>query len=131
MNRAQVGGRGAIKRILSKYGAYTNHLTTLSEDAAVQSADRSKLKGYYNQWVNSKYLLGCVIFCDLLAPCVILSEIMQYDDLDILQAFSSVLLTVKETEKLCKSNLDQWPTYAATMQECMEEDGKTEYQFKR
>ena len=30
---------GAMKCILSKYGAYTNHLTTLSEDVAVRSAD--------------------------------------------------------------------------------------------
>ena len=119
---------GAMKRILSKYGAYTNHLATLSEDVAVRSADRSKLKGYYNQWVSAKYLVGCAVFCDLLAPCVILSKVMQYDDLDILQALSYVLRTVKETEKLSTSDLDKWPIYAATMQKCTEEDGKTEYQ---
>ena len=119
---------GAMKRILSKYGAYTNHLAVLSEDATVKPADRSKLKGYYKQWVNAKYLLGCAAFCDLLAPCVILSKVMQYNDLDILQALTSVLRTVKETEKLSTSELDHWPTYAATVEKCTEEDGKTEYQ---
>ena len=53
---------------------------------------------------------------------------MQYDDLDILQALSSVLRIVKETEKLSTSTLDKWPIYAATMQKCTEEEGKTEYQ---
>ena len=74
----------AMKRILSKYRAYTNHVATLSEDVAVRSADRSKLKGYYDQWVNAKYLVGCAIFCDLLAPCVVLSKLMRCDHLDIL-----------------------------------------------
>ena len=81
MDRAQVG---AMKHILSKYGAYTNHVTTLSEDVAVRSADRSKLKGYYNQSVNAKYQVGCAIFCDLLAPCAVLSKLMHCDHLDIL-----------------------------------------------
>lgn len=38
----------AMKRIISKYGAYTNHLVVLSEDTSVKSADHAKLKGYYN-----------------------------------------------------------------------------------
>ena len=80
-----------MKRILSKYGAYTNHFATLSEDATVRPADRSKLKGSYNRWVDAKYLLGCAVFCDLFAPCVILSKVLQYDDLDLLQALSAIL----------------------------------------
>ena len=46
----------AMKRILSKYGAYTSHLAAISEDPVVKSADRAKLKGYYKQWTNVKYL---------------------------------------------------------------------------
>ena len=42
----------AMKRILSKFGAYTNHLATLSEDVTMKSPDRSKLRGYYKQWCN-------------------------------------------------------------------------------
>ena len=102
----------AMKRILSKFGAYTNHLPTLSEDVTTKSADRSKLIGYYKQWVNAKYLLGCAAFCDLLAPSVVLSKVMQYDHLDIIQALTSVLQTVKETERLRSTDLDQWPTNA-------------------
>ena len=52
----------AMKRVLSKFGAYTNHIASLSEDSSVKSADRAKLKGYYSRWIEAKYLLGCALF---------------------------------------------------------------------
>ena len=58
----------AMKRILAKYAAYTHHLSTLSEDTSVKTVDRSKLKGYYNKWVDAKYILGCAVFVDVLSP---------------------------------------------------------------
>ena len=36
-----------MKRVVSKFGAYTNHLASLSEDKLVKSGDRAKLKGFY------------------------------------------------------------------------------------
>ena len=64
----------AMKRVLSKYGAYTNHIAALSTDRSVTSTDRAKLKGYYNKWTHAKYLFGCALFADLLNPCAVLSE---------------------------------------------------------
>ena len=55
----------AMKRILCKYGAYTAHLTTLSEDSSVK-ADRAKFRGYLRKWIDGEYLLGCALFIDLL-----------------------------------------------------------------
>ena len=40
----------AMKQVISKFGAYTNHITTLSEDSSVKSTDHAKLKGYYSKW---------------------------------------------------------------------------------
>lgn len=37
----------AMKRVLSKFGAYTNHLAALSEDGSVKASDRGKLGGFY------------------------------------------------------------------------------------
>ena len=31
----------ALRRVLSRYGAYTNHIATLSEDSSVRSTDRA------------------------------------------------------------------------------------------
>lgn len=69
----------------------TSHLTTLSEDSSIKSADRAKLRGYLKKWTDAKYLLGCAFFVDLLLPCSIFLKVMQEDDLDVLGAFVSLL----------------------------------------
>ena len=114
----------AMKRILSKYGAYISHLTALAEDASVKSADRAKLVGYMKKWLDAKYLLGCAVFVDLLTPCAIFSKTMQFDSLDILGALTSLLHTVKSTNILSTGSLQQWPTYSATLKKVTEENGK-------
>ena len=52
----------AMKRVLSKYGAYTSHLIALTSDASVKDVDRAKLCGYVSKWIDAKYLLGCAFF---------------------------------------------------------------------
>ena len=121
----------AMKRVLSKYGAYTAHLATLSEDTSVKPADRAKFKVYLSKWGDAKYLLGCAVFVDLLAPCAIFSKSMQEDDVDILGALSYLLRTVKETNMLSAKSLDQWPTYAATVKNITKEGGKWLYQGQK
>ena len=39
----------AMKRVLSKFGEYTNHLAALSEDSSVKASDRVKLRGYFQK----------------------------------------------------------------------------------
>ena len=52
------------------------------------------------QWLDAKYLLGCAVFVYDLTPCAIFSKVLQSNELDILAALTSLLQTVKETEKL-------------------------------
>ena len=118
----------ALKRVLSKFGAYTSHLAALSEDRTVR--DRAKLKGYYTKWTDAKYLLGCAVFVDVLTPCATLSKVMQSDDLDVLGAFMSMLRVVKEVGKLGDKSLDEWPTYSATMKKVTETEGEVAYQHQ-
>ena len=118
----------AMKRVISKFGAYTNHLAALSEDPSVRSADRAKLKGYHKKWIEAKYILGCALFVDLLSPCSVFSKFMQSDEIDILGALTGLLKTLKEINKLGSMPLDQWPTYAATMRKITEEDDSKVYQ---
>ena len=80
-----------MKRVLSRYGAYTNHLIALTTDSSVKDVDRAKLRGYVSKWIDAKYLLGCAFFVNLLSPCAILSKVLQEDDIDILEAFTSLL----------------------------------------
>ena len=72
--------------------------------------DRAKLQGYLRKWVDAKYLLGCDFYIDLSSPCAIFSKVMQEDDLDVLGAFTSLLRTVKEVNKLSSKPLEQWRT---------------------
>ena len=118
----------AMKRVLSKFGAYVAHLSALSEDGSVKSSDQAKLRGFCRKWVDAKYVLGCAFFVDLLSPCAVFSKVMQSDDLDVLSAFTSLLRTVKEVNKLCSKSLNQWPMYSATLQKIKEEDGERVYQ---
>ena len=118
----------AMKRILSKYGAYSSHLIALSEDSSVRSIDRTKLRGYSLKWSNAKYILGCAFFCDLLSPCAVFSKILQQDTLDILGAFTSLLRTVQELAKLSSRSLQQWPNYSATLKNITQKDGSNFYQ---
>ena len=120
----------AMKRVLSKFGAYTNHLATLSQDSSVRPCDRAKLKGYYNKWIDAKYLLGCALFIDLLTPCAILSKAMQKDEIDILGELSGLLKTVKEVNKLKTKCLSSWPTYSGTLKKIEEKDDETTYQLQ-
>ena len=46
--------QSAIKRVISKFGVYTSHIATLSEDSSVKCANSAKLKGYYQEWTDAK-----------------------------------------------------------------------------
>ena len=101
----------AMKCVLSKFGAYTSQLKALSTYISVKSVDCAKLQGYLRKWVDAKYLLGCAFFINLLSLCAIFSKVMQEDDLDVLGAFSSLIRTIKEVNKLSSKSLEQWKTY--------------------
>ena len=118
----------AMRRVLSKYGAYTNHLIALSEDSTVKSAYRAKLHGYCRQWTDVKYVLGCAVFIYVLTPSSIFPKVMQSDELDIVGALTILLRTIKETEKLRSLPLAQWSVYSATMKKLKEENRKKVYQ---
>ena len=52
----------AMKCVLSKFGAYTNHLTTLSMDSSIKAVDCAKLQGYLRKWVDAKYVRLCFFY---------------------------------------------------------------------
>ena len=118
----------AMKRVISKFGAYSSHLIALSEDSSIKPVDRAKLRGYSTKWANAKYILGCAFYSDLLSPCALYSKVLQNDSLDILGAFTSLLRTVQELNKLSSKSLQQWPTYSSTLKSITQEDGKQLYQ---
>ena len=100
----------ALARLIDRYRAYLNHLTMLSQDRKVKSADQEKLKGYVLRWRKSKVLLACALFHDVLKPIGILSKILQEEELCIVRAIEAFLRTKKSLEELKAKNFEDFPT---------------------
>ena len=75
--------RRALQKVVDQYGAYIAHLTTLCEDKTLKSEDRVYLKGYVQQWSQSKMLLGCAMYVEILKDPSILILCLQKIDCDI------------------------------------------------
>ena len=80
----------ALGCLIDRYGAYLAHLTALIEDPHVKSVDREKLRGYVRKWRDSKMLLGCALFHDVLKPCAILCKVLQEDEVCVVGAIESL-----------------------------------------
>lgn len=102
--------RQALQRIIDRYGAYINHLTTLAEDSSISSADRARLKGYLLKWQHGKILIGCALYVDALKGPSILSKVLQAEKLDIVLGLQSILKSKKSLKSLTNLDPVQWPT---------------------
>ena len=61
-----------------------------------EPVDRQKMKGYMQEWCDSKILLGCAFFHDLLKPSASSCKMLQADDVCVV----SVMEALKKTSKL-------------------------------
>ena len=77
--------RKALQHLLDRYGAYINHLATLSEDQTIASADRARLKGYCLKWMNFKMLIGAAMYTDILKSPSCLSLTLQEEEIDVIK----------------------------------------------
>ena len=90
----------AIGRFLDRYGAYIAHLTSLSEDSSVRAVDRQKLKGYLLKWRETKIVIGCALFHDILQPAAVMCKSLQDDEVCIVGAIVVVLKTAQAITNL-------------------------------
>ena len=51
----------AINRFIERYGAYINHLISLTEDSSMKPADKQRLKGYIGKWKEANIIFGCYV----------------------------------------------------------------------
>ena len=92
--------RKTLQRVVDRYGAYLHHLQTLVEDTTIKSIDRQRLKGYLLKWRQSKILLGCAMYIDILQSPSILSITLQDDDIDVALGIKSLLKSHSTLKKL-------------------------------
>ena len=112
----------ALERILDRFGAYLNHLITLSEDSATKAVDRQKLKGYITKWRDSQILLGCAVFHDILKPTAILCKCLQADELCVVSTIEAILRTTASMGKLKTTELEELPSAKKVLERITKED---------
>jgi len=64
---------------------------------------------------------GCAFFVDLLMPISILSKILQSDEIDILEALTGVLKTLKELDELLSKPVGQYATCKSVLEKGKDE----------
>ena len=68
----------AMTKVLSNYGAYIEHLESLSQ-ADSQALKRSELEGHSKKWKDAMYPMYMVIYLDILSPIRRISLAMQQE----------------------------------------------------
>ena len=63
----------APQRVVDHYGAYLTHISALTEECLIKSADRQRLKGYLLKWREARMLIGSALYVDVLKPASHLS----------------------------------------------------------
>ena len=100
----------ALERIIYLFGAYLGHITTLANDGKVKPTDRQKLNGYMRKWGDSKILIGCAFFHDLLKPCSSLCKMLQADEVCVVSAMEAILKTSKAIERVKTTSFQSLPS---------------------
>ena len=119
----------ALERLLDRFGAYLNHLISLTEDPTTKSDDKQKLKGYISKWRESKILLGCAVFHDIIKPAAILCKVLQGEELCIVSVIEALLKTTTSMEKLKTIKMEEFPSVRKVLLRIKEEDnGEITYQ---
>ena len=84
--------RKALQHVIDRYGAYLSHLQALTtEDTAIKSVDRQRLKGYLLKWKEGRILIGCALFIDILQSPALLSLSLKDDNIDVASGIKNLL----------------------------------------
>ena len=119
----------ALERVVDRFGAYLSHMIALTEDTSLKSVDRQKVKGYVLKWQDSKILLGCALFHDLLRPCSVLCKVLQEEEICVVRAIEAVMKTKKSLEKIKTTPFEDLPSVKKVLGRIKHEDnGSTSYQ---
>ena len=120
--------RKALQRLVGRYGAFLNHVTTLAEDRSIKSTDRARLQGYLKKWKQSKVLIGAAMYVDVLKAPALLSLSLQEEKLDIVLGIQHLLKSTKSLKKMAEQDPLLWPTVKLVCSRVKEEGESKVYQ---
>ena len=118
----------ALQRVVDHYGAYLSHISALTEDSSIKSADQQCLKGYLLKWREARMLIGSALYVDVLKPASLLSLTLQGNNLDIIQGIKHILKSHSSLLKLSSQNPLEWPAAKVVLSRLKDEQGGKIYQ---
>lgn len=89
--------------------------------------DWQKLKGCILKWQNSKVILACALFHDLLHPEASLSKVLQENELCVVHAIEVIMKTKKVLDKIKSSPFEELLTEKKVLARIKEEYGLVTY----
>ena len=113
----------ALERVVDRFGAYLSHMIAMTEDTSLKPVDRQKVKGYVLEWQDSKILLGCALFHDLLRPCSVLCKVLQEEEICVVQVIEAVMKTKKSLEKIKTTPFEDLPSVKKALGRIKHEEG--------
>ena len=118
----------ALDRLIDWFGAYISHLVSLTANPNVKSCDRQRLKGYILRWRDSKLIIGCAFFHDLLRPAANLCKALQANEVCVVGAIEALLKTSAANEKVKSTAFQELPTVKKVLSRIKHESGSVSYQ---
>jgi len=118
----------AFQRVVDRYGAYMNHLATLTEDKTIKSTDRQRLKDYSLKWRQAKMIIGCALYTDALKPAALLSLTLQDDDINVEKGMKNILKSHTSLKKLTTQDVMEWPVTSVVLSKLSEDNDSKAYQ---
>ena len=114
----------ALAKLVDRYGAHISHMIAMTEDTSLKPVDRQKVKGYVLKWQDSKILLGCALFHDLLWPCSILCKVLQEEEICVVCCHES---KKKSLEIIKIIPFEDFPSVKKALGQIKHEDGSVTY----
>lgn len=112
----------ALERIIDRFGAYLSHMIAMTEDASMKSNDRQKVKGYVLKWQDSKVILGCALFYDLLRPYATLCKILQEEQVCVIRTIEALMKTKKSLDKIKDTSFEELSTVKKVLTRVKKDD---------
>ena len=103
----------------------------MTKDISVTPADKAKMKGYVKKWQESKVLLGCAFFRDLLKSLANLCKVLQEGELCTVRAIEAAFKTKRSLDKLATVQFDELPSVKKVLGWIQEEEDGLYMKFGR
>ena len=94
----------------------------------MQGEDRARLKGYLKKWSDSRIVIGCALYIEVLKPPSFLSLGLQGSNVDVVLAIKQILKTVSALKSLASQDPLQWPVVKQVIDRISADGDENTYQ---